>query len=122
MSTLCLTHTSQQLAGTCTVTGSKSETNRLLILQALFSELELQNLSNSDDTQAMIRGLSSLEETINIGHAGTTMRFLTSYLATTPRGGGACRAEPAARRPPTAGREGRHWGQRRGRRRPRGTR
>ena len=84
MSTLRLTHTSQQLAGTCTVTGSKSESNRLLILQALFSELELQNLSNSDDTQAMIRGLSSLEETIDIGHAGTTMRFLTSYFATTP--------------------------------------
>ena len=83
MSTLRLTHTSQQLAGTCTVTGSKSESNRLLILQALFSELELQNLSNSDDTQAMIRGLSSLEETIDIGHAGTTMRFLTSYFATT---------------------------------------
>lgn len=84
MSTLRLTHTSQQLAGTFTVTGSKSESNRLLILQALFSELELQNLSNSDDTQAMIRGLSSLEETIDIGHAGTTMRFLTSYFAKTP--------------------------------------
>lgn len=84
MSTLRLTHTSQQLVGTFTVTGSKSESNRLLILQALFSELELQNLSNSDDTQAMIRGLSSLEETIDIGHAGTTMRFLTSYFAKTP--------------------------------------
>ena len=84
MSILRLTHTSQQLVGTFTVTGSKSESNRLLILQALFSELELQNLSNSDDTQAMIRGLSSLEETIDIGHAGTTMRFLTSYFAKTP--------------------------------------
>lgn len=84
MSTLRLTHPSQQLAGNCTITGSKSESNRLLILQALFPALELQNLSNSDDTQAMARGLSSAEETIDIGHAGTTMRFLTSYFATTP--------------------------------------
>ena len=84
MSTLRLTHPSQQLAGNCTITGSKSESNRLLILQALFPALELQNLSNSDDTQAMARGLSSAAETIDIGHAGTTMRFLTSYFATTP--------------------------------------
>ena len=84
MSTLRLTHPSQQLAGNCTITGSKSESNRLLILQALFPALELQNLSNSDDTQAMARGLSSTAETIDIGHAGTTMRFLTSYFATTP--------------------------------------
>ena len=84
MSTLRLTHLSQQLLGNCIITGSKSESNRLLILQALFPELKLQNLSNSDDTQAMTRGLSSAEETIDIGHAGTTMRFLTSYFATTP--------------------------------------
>ena len=84
MSTLRLTHPSQQLSVNCTITGSKSESNRLLILQALFPALELQNLSNSDDTQAMARGLSSTAETIDIGHAGTTMRFLTSYFATTP--------------------------------------
>lgn len=84
MSTLRLTHTSKKLLGNCTITGSKSESNRLLILQALFPELEVLNLSNSDDTQAMMRGLTSLEETIDIGHAGTTMRFLTSYFATTP--------------------------------------
>jgi 3-phosphoshikimate 1-carboxyvinyltransferase len=81
MSTLRLTHTAQQLSGNCTITGSKSESNRLLILQALFPELNVLNLSNSDDTQAMMRGLSSTEEMIDIGHAGTTMRFLTSYFA-----------------------------------------
>ncbi len=81
MSTLRLTHTAQQLLGKCTITGSKSESNRLLILQALFPELNVLNLSNSDDTQAMMRGLSSTEEMIDIGHAGTTMRFLTSYFA-----------------------------------------
>ncbi|WP_438961547.1 3-phosphoshikimate 1-carboxyvinyltransferase [Nonlabens sp.] len=64
-----------------TITGSKSESNRLLILQALFPELEISNLSNSDDTVHMQQALASLETTINIGHAGTAMRFLTAYVA-----------------------------------------
>ena len=84
MSNLRLTHASQILEGNCQITGSKSESNRLLILQALFPTLVLDNLSNSDDTQAMQRGLASDAHTIDIGHAGTTMRFLTSYFATTP--------------------------------------
>jgi 3-phosphoshikimate 1-carboxyvinyltransferase len=84
MSTLRLTHTTRCPNGNCVITGSKSESNRLLILQALYPELALENLSNSDDTQAMIRGLLSEDSTVDIGHAGTTMRFLTSYFATTP--------------------------------------
>ena len=84
MSNLRLSHASQILEGNCKITGSKSESNRLLILQALFPTLVLDNLSNSDDTQAMQRGLASDAHTIDIGHAGTTMRFLTSYFATTP--------------------------------------
>lgn len=84
MSTLRLTHTTQHPNGSCVITGSKSESNRLLILQALYPDLALENLSNSDDTQAMIRGLLSDDKTIDIGHAGTTMRFLTSYFATKP--------------------------------------
>ena len=84
MSSIRLTHASQILDGNCQITGSKSESNRLLILQALFPKLALDNLSNSDDTQAMQRGLASKDQTIDIGHAGTTMRFLTSYFATTP--------------------------------------
>ena len=84
MSSIRLTHASQALKGTCQITGSKSESNRLLILQALFPTLALDNLSNSDDTQAMQHGLTSKDQTIDIGHAGTTMRFLSSYFATTP--------------------------------------
>ena len=84
MSTLGISHPSKIVEGACTITGSKSESNRLLILGALFPNLKLENLSNSDDTQAMQRGLSSTDDTIDIGHAGTTMRFLTSYFATTP--------------------------------------
>jgi 3-phosphoshikimate 1-carboxyvinyltransferase len=64
------------------ITGSKSETNRLLILQQLYANLDIENISNSDDSKLMQRALASDEKEINIGHAGTTMRFLTSLLAT----------------------------------------
>ena len=45
-----------------TITGSKSETNRLLLLQALFPELELKNTSNSDDSEVMFKALSQILE------------------------------------------------------------
>ena len=63
------------------IPGSKSESNRLLILQALFPEIEIDNLSNSDDTQLLKKALSSSENVIDSGHAGTAMRFLTAYFA-----------------------------------------
>ena len=40
------------------ITGSKSESNRVLLLQALFERLEIKNLSNSDDSQLMQKALS----------------------------------------------------------------
>ena len=63
------------------ITGSKSETNRLLLLQALFSNISLANLSNSDDAQVMAKGLKISSGEVDIHHAGTAMRFLTSYFA-----------------------------------------
>ena len=66
------------------ITGSKSETNRLLLLQALFPVLSIDNLSNSEDAQAMQRGVASSQGTVDIYHAGTAMRFLTAYYATQP--------------------------------------
>ena len=63
------------------ITGSKSETNRLLLLQALYPNLILENTSNSDDSEVMIKALSSDESLIDIHHAGTAMRFLTAYFA-----------------------------------------
>lgn len=61
--------------------GSKSETNRLLILQKLLGNISIDNISNSQDTALLKAGLSSDDKIINIHHAGTAMRFLTSYLA-----------------------------------------
>jgi 3-phosphoshikimate 1-carboxyvinyltransferase len=66
------------------ITGSKSETNRLLILQALFDGLTIDNISNSDDAAVMQKALVSDQEVVDIHHAGTAMRFLTAYFATQP--------------------------------------
>ena len=63
------------------VTGSKSETNRLLLLQALFPNITLANTSNSDDSEVMQKALKGNDEIVDIHHAGTAMRFLTAYFA-----------------------------------------
>ena len=69
------------------ITGSKSETNRLLLLQALYPNITLENTSNSDDSEVMSSALSTnnqqptTNQIIDIHHAGTAMRFLTAYFA-----------------------------------------
>ena len=63
------------------ITGSKSESNRLLLLQALYPNIEIVNVSNSDDSKLMKNALSSALSTIDIHHAGTAMRFLTAYFS-----------------------------------------
>ncbi len=70
-----------QLKASIQITGSKSETNRLLLLRALYPELSILNASNSDDARAMEEGLKTNSGTVDIHHAGTAMRFLTSYFA-----------------------------------------
>ena len=67
------------------IAGSKSESNRLLILSSLFKSLSLENISNSDDTNYLLNALNSKSSTIDIGHAGTAMRFLTSYFSLTTK-------------------------------------
>lgn len=69
------------LKDTIKITGSKSESNRSLLLSALYPGIEIQNLSNSDDAQVMESGLMQKKGTVNIHHAGTAMRFLTGYFA-----------------------------------------
>ena len=58
-----------------TISGSKSISNRLLILQSIFPKVSIKNLSTSDDTRHMSDALKSDSNKINIGHAGTAMRF-----------------------------------------------
>ena len=75
------------LNATISITGSKSETNRLLLLQALYPNLVLDNTSNSDDSEVMTKALQNTQfsntdsQLIDIHHAGTAMRFLTAFFA-----------------------------------------
>ena len=64
-----------------TISGSKSISNRQLILQSIFPNITIKNLSTSDDTRHMSDALKSSSSKINIGHAGTAMRFLTSLFS-----------------------------------------
>ncbi|MCQ0110599.1 3-phosphoshikimate 1-carboxyvinyltransferase [Zhouia amylolytica] len=64
------------------ITGSKSESNRALLLQALYPALHIENISNSDDSEVMQKGLKILNGEVDIHHAGTAMRFLTTFFAT----------------------------------------
>ncbi len=66
---------------TIQISGSKSISNRLLILESLFEDIQIGNLSNSQDTQLLKKALSENTETVDIHHAGTAMRFLTSYYS-----------------------------------------
>lgn len=63
------------------ISGSKSESNRLLILQQLIEGLQIENLSDSDDSNHLQHALKTKEELVDIGHAGTAMRFLTAYFS-----------------------------------------
>ena len=74
-------HNTKKCNGKLSITGSKSETNRLLLLQGLTSGFEIKNKSNSEDSRLMEAALSSKAKVIDINHAGTAMRFLTAYFS-----------------------------------------
>lgn len=63
---------------------SKSISNRALIIQALAGGGSIpENLSDCDDTRVVINALDNDPHTIDIGAAGTAMRFLTAYYSVT---------------------------------------
>jgi 3-phosphoshikimate 1-carboxyvinyltransferase len=76
-----LTANDLKLNSKINITGSKSETNRLLLLKALYPNIVIENASNSDDSEVMRSGLTTNNQTIDVHHAGTAMRFLTAYFA-----------------------------------------
>ncbi len=68
------------------LSSSKSESNRVLIINALSGNpAEILNLSNARDTQTMARLLKSEDKLLDVLDAGTTMRFLTAYHAISSR-------------------------------------
>ncbi|HLT42836.1 MAG TPA: hypothetical protein VKZ95_09040, partial [Sphingobacteriaceae bacterium] len=90
-----LSHPSKLVHGKVQLTGSKSESNRALIIQALSEgKVKIENLSEAADTVTLEKALSEVkrslsdnnsssesELTIDVGPAGTAMRFLTAYLS-----------------------------------------
>lgn len=66
------------------LSGSKSISNRILIIKALSDlDFSIQNISDSDDTKHLQEALEHYKNSalINVGHAGTDMRFLTAFLS-----------------------------------------
>lgn len=64
---------------------SKSISNRALVINALTDgALPLNKVAKCDDTDVMVAALSSDEACVNIGAAGTAMRFLTAYYSSQP--------------------------------------
>ena len=76
-----LDHPNNIINNSFNISGSKSESNRLLILKYLLKNIEIRNLSDSDDTISLQNALNSPPGSVDIHHAGTAMRFLTAYFS-----------------------------------------
>ena len=72
----------QKLSGEVVLPSSKSMSNRLLIMKALSDgRVSINKLSDADDTQILKSILHRSDKEIDVGDAGTAMRFLTAYFA-----------------------------------------
>ncbi len=70
--------------GAIQIPGSKSESNRALLINALCSEPgHINNLSSARDTELMSTLINSNNAVIDVMDAGTVMRFLTTFFALT---------------------------------------
>ena len=77
-----ISHPTKTINCTVDLPSSKSISNRLLIIQALCKEkFDIKNLSKSNDTIVLIKGLNKEKGTIHINEAGSSLRFLTAYLS-----------------------------------------
>lgn len=88
MDQISLFHPTKRIHANIQLTGSKSESNRALLLQELSNgTVQIRNLSEADDTRLMQEALKKLNEQsvlgkvhLDVGPAGTVMRFLTALL------------------------------------------
>ncbi|MAR40348.1 MAG: 3-phosphoshikimate 1-carboxyvinyltransferase [Flavobacteriales bacterium] len=77
-----VSHPTKEVICELTLPSSKSISNRLLIIQHLCdTSFQIHNLSNSEDTLSLKNALNSTVDTIDVGAAGTSFRFLTAFLA-----------------------------------------
>lgn len=85
MSNLRIKHPTKQLTGNITLPASKSICNRVLVLnKVLSSNTVIQNMSTADDCLIMQHALQQTQGSVDVKNAGTCMRFLTAYYASTP--------------------------------------
>lgn len=77
-----LNHTQKgKINAKITISGSKSESNRALVLQHLIPHIVIENCSDSDDTVVLNQAIQTTSEWVDIHHAGTAMRFLTAFFS-----------------------------------------
>ena len=82
MSIVRVSHPTSEVKGKIKLDGSKSISNRVLIIRALCKEnFNIKHLSTSDDTSTLADLLQNDNNVYDVHHAGTTFRFLTSFLA-----------------------------------------
>jgi len=80
-----LTKADKKIVGHIALDGSKSISNRVLMIRAFSGEnFSIDHLSTSKDTTTLNHLLSQPEATYDAGAAGTTFRFMTAYLAFQP--------------------------------------
>jgi 3-phosphoshikimate 1-carboxyvinyltransferase len=76
----------QKIRASVTLPGSKSISNRLLVLKEILqAEADIINISHAEDTRVLAQALEMIRNsnlaTLDIGQAGTDMRFLTALLS-----------------------------------------
>ncbi len=80
-----LSHPDGRIEGIITLSGSKSISNRVLLIRALSGKhFDIFNISDSQDTQILQSLLDADTDFYDTHHAGTTFRFMTAYLALQP--------------------------------------
>jgi 3-phosphoshikimate 1-carboxyvinyltransferase len=81
-----ISHPTKALKGNVALPASKSISNRVLLIQALCNNaIEITNLSAAQDTVVMQQALQSTNGTIDVGDAGTAMRFLLAFYSIQPK-------------------------------------
>ena len=76
-----VSHPTGSISGSIRLDGSKSISNRALILRSLSGhKTDLFGISDAEDTRRLQKLLESDAQILDAGHAGTTFRFLTAYL------------------------------------------
>lgn len=82
MSSIVISHPTKIINTHIELPHSKSISNRLLVMNALSKQpVEMLHLSDADDTKLMQEALNIRNGMVNVGNAGTCMRFLTAYYA-----------------------------------------